>query len=308
MVATTRNKTKEKAWSVFRSFPPEVLAMVIEQLSDDKASLSACCLVSHYWLSIGQPYLFRRAKVCSTKDGPDIFDTFFRFLQRSGIGIHIRRLTLTAPPLDFDPAVVVPLDENADYLVSEYCAPCSIDLVLGILGQTNRLRHLNLHLLKFNAPSSYLENIPTPNSTLDYLSIQDCTAVQEDVKLFYDIICVFADIGTLSFTCGPWAEAIPAGALFSERSRLPLIHKLDMYGDYDATTNGTLELLRRSGSLDGALTEIEFDTTVEVIAIRFMVFLPEAATHLVYLNLQAFCAFCDHSCASALHVLPYSHG
>ncbi|KAI0690929.1 hypothetical protein C8T65DRAFT_87252 [Cerioporus squamosus] len=67
-----------------------------------------------------------------------------------------------------------------------------------------------------------------------------------------------------------------------------------MYAEYQATTDGTFELLRRSGSLGGALTHDQFETTFPTIVPTFFTFLPEAATHLVHLTLKAFGAFCEH--------------
>ncbi|RPD71400.1 hypothetical protein L226DRAFT_573887 [Lentinus tigrinus ALCF2SS1-7] len=284
MVATTRRKAKENACLVFHRFPPEVLLMVLEQLSDDKSSLLSCCLVSHFWLSAGRSFLFRTVTIHSKKDGPDNFDAFLRFLTRSGVGKHIWGITLSAPPL---PEVTSP-DEDMDAFVSAHYTPCSIDTVFRILHHTFCLRHLALQLLRLTSTSA--SSISSPSHphrpTLDCLSFDDCVS-DEDVRPLFDLICLFADIGTLTIAYGPSVKAVPEGTLFGQRRCLPLIHRLEMYGENEATTYGTFELLRRSGSLDRALTQIELETTLGNVLTPFLTFLPEAATHLVHLNLIA---------------------
>ncbi|TFK91073.1 hypothetical protein K466DRAFT_563166 [Polyporus arcularius HHB13444] len=294
MVATTRRKAKQNAFLAFRRLPTEVLLMVLEELSDDKQSLLSCCLVSHKWLSLGRTFLFRTVSIVSTKDGPDLFSGFLCFLQHSDMGKHVRKLTLSAPPLSFFPEDVTPLDENPDDLVYHLCTPCSIDTVRHILDHTAGLRDLNLHLLLFT-PSGCPLAINARRPILDSLCLRNCTALNKNPELFFEVICTFSDIGTLSFMGGPWSEPVPPDRLFSQRlGELPLIHGVYIYGKYEATTYGTFDLLRRSGSLNGTLTEFEIETTYDNIIYSFLSFLPEAATHLVYLNLESFCAFCEH--------------
>ncbi|KAI0690928.1 hypothetical protein C8T65DRAFT_87251 [Cerioporus squamosus] len=114
MVATTRSRAKQNAYTAFHRLPAEVLRMVIEQLLDDKLSLSFCCLVTRSWLSVGRICLFRKVAVHSKKGGLDRFDEFVRFLQRFDLGRHVQELTLSAPPLGFDPMEVTLFNEDPD--------------------------------------------------------------------------------------------------------------------------------------------------------------------------------------------------
>ncbi|TFK91077.1 hypothetical protein K466DRAFT_563168 [Polyporus arcularius HHB13444] len=290
MVATTRSKSKQNAYLAFHRLPAEVLLAVIEQLLDDEPSLSSCCLVARSWVSLGRICLFRTVTVHSKKGGPDRFEEFLRFLRRADVGRHVRELTLSAPPLGFDPIQVTPLDEDADDVIYHLCTPCSIDTVWRILDYTHNLCAFNFSYLLFTA-SAIPKTIPTCRPALDDLAIDNCSASNKDARLFYELLCLFSDIGNLCFICGPW-EPVVASTLFEARTSLPLIRKLDMYGDYQATTDGTFELLRRSKSLDGALTQILFETTSPTILPAFFSFLPEAAAHLVNLEMKAFGVFC----------------
>ncbi|TFK91068.1 hypothetical protein K466DRAFT_596425 [Polyporus arcularius HHB13444] len=67
---------------------------------------------------------------------------------------------------------------------------------------------------------------------------------------------------------------------------------------------GVYDFLRYSGSLGGGLTRIDFATSDLDLAVPFFAFLPEAASYLVFLSVDACTAFSGHPESSPLLPLP----
>ena len=75
----------------FRALPLELADAILEHASHDKATLSACTLVSHAWRNLARPHLFSSLTVACQ----ETFDDFDDFLgSHPDIARLVRRLEL----------------------------------------------------------------------------------------------------------------------------------------------------------------------------------------------------------------------
>ncbi|KAJ3479441.1 hypothetical protein NLI96_g9060 [Meripilus lineatus] len=79
-------------------FPQELTDMIIDQLWDDKPSLSVCCQVARCWLPSSRYHLFHTTLVSISNSNPHTIPEFIHFLYSSTqICHHIRSLILRRP-------------------------------------------------------------------------------------------------------------------------------------------------------------------------------------------------------------------
>ncbi len=97
-------------------------------------------------------------------------------------------------------------------------APCSLDTVRGVLTCMPNLREVELRYLLFITESETPSYFTSRPFTIQYLIVENFSAVNKDVSTFFDLICLFSDIENFGFTCGPW-EVIPGAVSYRCRYR-----------------------------------------------------------------------------------------
>ena len=276
--------------------PTEVHLLIIEELGEDKKSLSSCSLVCRSWLAVSRRCLFRVIQVSSTKDGSRAgrFDLFLQVLENSSsltdnAGKYVRRLTVKGevPEVSDDPLE----DEEATYVL---WVPLPLETLARIISSMPHLQHLTLERLLFfrcHPPNQGLDALTL--RALEVLNIYHCSSITRDISHLLDVVCMFSEVKQWTVHCGPWA-LLPDSQLVRSRRSLPLIHSVDYESGYEACTEQINELLRKSGSLNGTLTEITFQAYQEEDAAPFFAFLPEAAHNLVKLDIQIFATAADY--------------
>ncbi|KAI0682016.1 hypothetical protein C8Q76DRAFT_804399 [Earliella scabrosa] len=282
--------------------PTEVHLLIIEELGEDKKSLSSCSLVCRSWLAVSRRCLFRVIQVSSTKDGSRAgrFDLFLQVLENSSsltdnAGKYVRKLIVKGevPEVSDDPLE----DEEATYVL---WVPLPLDTLARIISSMPHLQHLTLERLLFfrcHQPNQGLDALTL--RALEVLNIYHCSSTTRDISHLLDVVCMFSEVKQWIVDSGPW-ELLPDSQLVRSRQSLPLIHSVDFDSGYESCAAQIHDLLRISGSLNGPLTKIVFHSEQEEDAAPFFVFLPEAALNLVKLDLQIFATAADHPETSAV--------
>ncbi|EKM50328.1 uncharacterized protein PHACADRAFT_264939 [Phanerochaete carnosa HHB-10118-sp] len=201
--------------------PAELTDMVIDQLWNDKAALSAASLVARTWLPRCRVHKFGQVRVETD------FDGLRAHLENTPhLRPYVRKLVLQGPAYDADEteeaeeAVDGPMDVDTPRAQRPTLSPL---LLADILALLPCLRELQLHHLSLHAPPlSPSPDLPLPPHTpriIQTLTLMDVgSACADDITahdLLLRVLALFADVGFLHLA------GVPAHAWTSPPSPPP---------------------------------------------------------------------------------------
>lgn len=167
------------------SIPDDIVADITDHLQSDKATLSACSVVSTSWSRHARRQLFRRVVVQSDGEGPE-FRTLHDFLvKHPELSLFIKELELGWVP------------EN---MVRDNRTLISLHLVASILAQLPNLKKVTFRGLNFDddhhpSTASPKQSDPFPLDSVTFFDVTSKPSVWDSlVSLFSSKeLCIFMD-------------------------------------------------------------------------------------------------------------------
>ncbi len=303
------------AWPTAR-LPIELQLMVVDQLSHQSSSLSACSLVTRAWLPQSRRHLFREVFLISTRDGTDRFVEFLHFLQATqDTSLYVGKYVAA---LNFWGELAESEDEYPDMIstlenVYKDFMPLSLETLSAFLPLLPHLQHLSfVHILflptqETGSASNVDSDVDTnpaigtasvvvecPESdsdlSLKMLMIEGCTAPRNEGQLFFDVICMFPHIEELVLDSGPWEMNDDAIA----GKYIPVIEALELSDAWPDLYGGLTEILRITAEGGQPLTKLILRPRNENQMVEFFeyVFPNIHPTHIVELSVHLFHVIC----------------
>lgn len=245
--------------------PAELDYLIIDRLSGDKTSLSACSRVCRSWAPVARSHLFRSLDIQSTASNARI-SAFKEFLQTSpDVCALIEDLTLSC-------------DRFASFKRKrpEQVSLLSIHVIVMLLPKLQRLTlaGVSLQPKPLNAPDLPLASIPH----LHRLRVFGCYFHDEDMSLALDAARLFASLGELQLG-GYWPLEDARGSSVTKPPRLKIEHvHYDSLGA--APTVMLSDFLRASSIFEGLLKSLHFTWSTWAEVMEYQKILVDAAPHL----------------------------